>query len=122
MTNREEIIQSIGIEQMIRDYADRYYDIEGQLNRNFCDICLDKMSNEPPCDLDTAIQKNCPFRLFCLNDDEIFDMWLNSEKEDDQRPLFLLFFYYFINLFSNFNNLISRSHKRHRSIEKVTLI
>lgn len=29
MTNREEIIQSIGIEQMIRDCADRYYDIEG---------------------------------------------------------------------------------------------
>lgn len=83
MTNREEIIQSIGIEQMIRDCADRYYDIEGWLKRNFCDVCLDKMNNEPPCDLDTAIQKNCPYGLFCLNDDEIIDIWLNSEKEDD---------------------------------------
>ena len=41
------------------------------------------MNNESPCDLDTAIQKNCPYGLFCLNDDEIIDMWLNSEKEDD---------------------------------------
>ena len=78
-----KIMRSIGIEQMIRDYAGRYYDIEGWLKRNFCDVCIDKMNNESPCDLDTAIQKNCPFGLFCLNDDEVTDMWLNSEKEDD---------------------------------------
>lgn len=102
MTNREEIIQSIGIEQMIRDCADRYYDIEGWLKRNFCDVCLDKMNNEPPCDLDTAIQKNCPYGLFCLNDDEIIDMWLNSEKEDDQRPLFSFILLLLYKLFLQF--------------------
>lgn len=74
MKNREKIIRSIDIEQMIRDYADRYYDIEGWLKRKFFDVCLDKMNNEQPCDLDTAIQKNCPYGLFCLSDDEVIDI------------------------------------------------
>ena len=45
MTNREKIIRSIGIDQIIRDCEGRYYDIEGWLKRNFCDVCLDKMNN-----------------------------------------------------------------------------
>lgn len=90
MTNREEIIQSIGIEQMIRDCADRYYDIESWLKRNFCDVCLDKMNNEPPCDLDTAIQKNCPFGLFCLMMMKLLICGLIAKK----RTISALFFFY----------------------------